>query len=486
MQVVVLGTGGADGVPQPFCDCRGCSHARSIGEVRTCSGLLIDGWLLIDAPPALGAAAARAGVDLRAVNTLAVTHAHPDHWDPAVLLHHAWQFPQRPLRIIGPPEVIAQARHWLPPDRGDVFIEAHGGGVVDLGRLRLRVIPSTHGRNGEDPLAAETVLYDIDDGSHRVLYAADTGLPDERLLQAVTDRDYHLALLELTFADTGPSTPGHLDHRTFPMMLAELQRVGAVGAETDVVAVHIGHHNPPTPELAGLLRRWGARCVPDGTALRPGAREPHVVLVTGGARSGKSTYVEQRAARSGGTVTYIATGWGLGEDEGWNARVSEHRARRPQQWRTVETVELPAALGDVSAGETVIIDCLSAWVTRIVDDADGWTDRARATEAVARATSDLLEALRNTAAQEVLVVTNEVGSGVVPATAAGGQFRDLLGRVNTALSAQADECVLVVAGRALVLPAAQAGGSAGSDASAAKLEESTMDDPTIATWAEQL
>lgn len=452
MEVVLLGTGGADGVPQPFCDCPGCAHARTHGEVRASGGALINRHLLIDAPPALGAAAARAGVDLRNVDTIAVTHAHHDHWDPAVLLHHAWQFPERPLRIIGPPLVLAQAAQWLPPRRGDDLVEAVPGVPIRTGTLTLRPLPSTHGRDSADAVAAEGMLYDVDDGSRRMLYAADTGIPDEPMLEALAGRDFHLVLLELTFGAEGPSTPGHLDHTSFPITLAQLREIGAIGGRTDIVAIHIGHHNPPTPQLAASLRRWGARCVPDGTRLRPGDRQPaRLTLVTGGARSGKSAYAEFRAQQTGTTVTYIATGWGEGDDDSWNARIAAHRARRPADWISEENADLPTALRHVPTGSTVIVDCVATWLTRVVDDSQSWGDALRAADTVAAATAKLTEALAATEAAEVFVVTNEVGSGVVPATPVGGLFRDLLGRTNTRLAAAADDVVLLVAGRALHL-----------------------------------
>lgn len=452
MDVVLLGTGGADGVPQPFCECPCCAHARASGEVRASGGALINGQVLIDAPPAVGAAAARAGVDLREVHTIAVTHAHHDHWDPAVLLHHTWQFPEQPLRIIGPPQVLAQAAQWVPPGRGDEFIEAVPGVPIHVAGLTLLPVPSTHGRGGEDAVAAEGILYDVDDGEHRLLYAADTGLPDEAMRAALRDRGFHLVLLELTFGAEGPHTPGHLDHTTFPATLSELRGIGAITPDTDVVAIHIGHHNPPTPQLAATLHTWQARCVPDGTHLRPGEAPPaRLTLVTGGARSGKSAYAERCAQASGAAVTYIATGWGEGDDEGWNARIAAHRARRPDGWTTVESANPAEALQQVPRGSCVVLDCVATWLTRVVDDTGCWEEPARAAEVVAAATAELAEAVLTTPAAQVFLVTNEVGSGVVPATPVGGLFRDLLGRTNTTLAALADDVVLLVAGRALHL-----------------------------------
>lgn len=464
MKVVVLGTGAADGLPQPFCDCATCADARATGTVRSPGGLLVDEVLLIDAPPAVGAAAARAGVDLRRVRTIAVSHAHSDHWDPSILLHRSWQDPRAPLRIIGPESVLHSARGWLAPDSPVELIAAQPGAGLELEQHFLRVLPATHGTadpgQAVDPLAAEAVLFEVLSGDAALLYGADTGPPDEVMLAAVAEAQYDVVLLELTFGAHGPTTPGHLDHATFPSTLARLRDVGAVGPSTDVIAIHLSHHNPPAVELAQALAAWGARAVPDGShleyrgedSLHPRTR---AVLITGGARSGKSAYAEGRAAAAAaaadGPVTYLATGWPAGDDPDWNTRIAAHAHRRPAYWRTVETPDPAAALATIPARSTVVLDCLTAWVTRLVDDVDGWTAPDVAHAAVIRATDELISALTTCPAAGLFIVTNEVGSGVVPEHASGRLFRDLLGRVNAALGAVCDEVVLVVAGQPLTL-----------------------------------
>ena len=120
MRVTVLGTGAADGVPQPFCRCDTCADARARGQVRAPGGVLIDSTLLVDPLP-LWAAAARAGVDLSQVTTIAISHGHADHWDPAILLFRQWIADGNgpgalpPLRVIGPAAVIASAADWVAP-----------------------------------------------------------------------------------------------------------------------------------------------------------------------------------------------------------------------------------------------------------------------------------------------------------------------------------------------------------------------------------
>lgn len=173
-----------------------------------------------------------------------------------------------------------------------------------------------------------------------------------------------------------------------------------------------------------------------------------VTLVLGGARSGKSRYAES-LLRARAAVTYLAPGaLPDGSDPEWAHRISQHQARRPASWSTVETTEIARVVR--SAEQPVLVDCLSTWLTRLVDDIDGWAEPERAAAHVVQETSRLLVALAG-ATVDVVLVSNEVGSSVVPDTASGRLFRDELGRLNAAVSAVSDHVVLVVAGRVLDL-----------------------------------
>ena len=159
-----------------------------------------------------------------------------------------------------------------------------------------------------------------------------------------------------------------------------------------------------------------------------------ITLVLGGARSGKSEVAELIAARLAGPVTYLAT-LEPGDDPGLAARIEAHRARRPAGWRTVEAgAELPAALRSVPG--PVLVDALGPWVAA----SPGMIVDAGA----------LCAALTGRAADTV-VVSEEVGLGVHPATESGRRFRDALGTLNQSVAAVADEVLLVVAGRILRL-----------------------------------
>ncbi len=177
------------------------------------------------------------------------------------------------------------------------------------------------------------------------------------------------------------------------------------------------------------------------------------ILVLGGVRSGKSRLAESLASRHP-RVTYIAPGPvpDPATDAEWAARVDEHRRRRPSTWTTVETGDVPAAIRAADA-PCVLVDCLGTWVTRIVDDAGAWDVRERAEAELARAAADLASAVRASPASVVLV-SNEVGWGVVPGHPSGRLFRDSLGRLNQHVAQACDHVLLVVAGRVLDLSAA--------------------------------
>jgi len=168
------------------------------------------------------------------------------------------------------------------------------------------------------------------------------------------------------------------------------------------------------------------------------------VLYTGGARSGKSQLAEQRLGGRA-EVLYVATGPAAGPDDlEWAQRVRSHQRRRPSTWRTLETHDLAGVL-NTRESATVLIDCLGTWLTAVMDAAGVWTDAPGADEALAVRVAALEDAFTRTH-RDVVVVTSEVGAGVVPATSSGRRFRDELGRLNAALAAGCEEVWLVTAG----------------------------------------
>jgi adenosylcobinamide kinase/adenosylcobinamide-phosphate guanylyltransferase len=182
------------------------------------------------------------------------------------------------------------------------------------------------------------------------------------------------------------------------------------------------------------------------------AARGRLILVLGGARSGKSTYAEARAAAlagADGRVLYLATAEAL--DDEMARRIARHRASRPATWQTAEEPRDPAAALRGAALEirVILLDCITLWLSNLLAafpvHSDGTADEAAAEEAVEKAVSDLLAA-HQAGRSHLVVVSNEVGLGIVPAYPLGRLYRDLLGRVNIRLAAAADEVVLMVAG----------------------------------------
>ena len=166
-------------------------------------------------------------------------------------------------------------------------------------------------------------------------------------------------------------------------------------------------------------------------------------LVLGGARSGKSTWAEAQFSDVA-VVDYVATSIVDDSDGEWSERVALHRARRPATWRTVETLDLEAVLAAADEAP-VLVDCLALWLDRVLtevgawDDADGWRDRLDVRVA------GLVAAVAATR-RDVILVSNEVGSGLVPGTAVERLYRDELGRLNSRIAAACREVWLCVAG----------------------------------------
>lgn len=397
MELTLLGTGDPEGLPRSGCPCAACATALG-GAARAATALLVDGVLLLDLTPGAAFAAARSGHSLGGVRQVLLSHPHdgPSVEVPAGL--------PRPGRV--------------PDGRELALLTGH----------RVRAVAMDHPGTGYEVTGPD---------GERLLYlppgGAPAGLPDEQ------------SAYEMVVADVVARPDG----------LARLRATGAIGSTTDVVAVHLGHEVPPGAELTRRLAAAGARAVPDGTTLVVGAYEdvpdvPRRTLVLGGARSGKSVEAERRLDAFP-EVLYVATGGTRNGDSEWADRVSAHRERRPGSWSTVETCDLVPLLA--GSGPPLLIDCLSLWLTYAMDEVNAWDDDEWAgggERALRKRVAELTDAVRATR-RTVVAVSNEVGSGIVPATASGRRYRDELGRLNAAFASECEHVLMVVAGQALTL-----------------------------------
>ena len=171
-----------------------------------------------------------------------------------------------------------------------------------------------------------------------------------------------------------------------------------------------------------------------------------ITLILGGARSGKSAYAEKLAGDSDFPVTYIATAQVY--DDEFAKRVNHHQARRPKDWQTIETPHyLSAALEtSIHAGHSLIVDCLTLWLAQCIcpecapPEGVSWeVERAKFLAYLEKFEGNLI------------LVSNEVGMGIVPLGAINRQFQDEQGRLNQAVAALADEVFFVAAGLPLKL-----------------------------------
>lgn len=399
MELTLLGTGTPEGLPRPGCPCAAC--AVSVGpRARAATSVLVDGALLLDLTPGAVLAGARAGHSLAGVRQVLLTHPHDG---PALEL---------------PPGLPAAGR--VPDGRELAVISGH--------RVRAAAID------------APGTGYEVTgpDGT-RLLYLPPGGAPGG-INGTTARRPYDVVLADVLGR---------------PEAIARLRAAGAVGPTTDVIAVHIDHDTPPGPELERRCAAAGARVVPDGTTVAVGEyralpQVPRRTLVLGGARSGKS-YEAERRLTAFPEVVYVATGGTREGDAEWASRVGLHRERRPSSWRTLETCELAPLLAE--EGPPLLIDCLALWLTDAMDRAGAWDDAVWAgggREELAKRAAELVAAVRATR-RSVVLVSNEVGSGVVPATASGRRFRDELGRLNAGVAGECEQVLLVVAGQVSVL-----------------------------------
>ncbi len=165
-----------------------------------------------------------------------------------------------------------------------------------------------------------------------------------------------------------------------------------------------------------------------------------LTLILGGARSGKSSFAQTLAQKRGGDdVLFVATA--QAHDDEMQARITHHRASRPTSWRTLESPrEVARALATAPSAHVIVLDCVTLWTSNVL-----LADENNATARMMREVDELL-AWYQSADTQLIIVSNEVGLGIVPDNALARAYRDLLGAVNQKIAKVADEVFLLVAG----------------------------------------
>jgi adenosylcobinamide kinase/adenosylcobinamide-phosphate guanylyltransferase len=176
----------------------------------------------------------------------------------------------------------------------------------------------------------------------------------------------------------------------------------------------------------------------------------YLIFVTGGARSGKSTYAENLANRSSKPVVYIATA--IAFDDGMKDRIAKHQEQRPKHWKTIEQYKNFETMKDDPAfqnAEVVLFDCMTVMITNNMLDCEVDYDTClmekigEIEQAIKKQVEMLLEVCKD---KIMIIVSNEVGLGLVPSYKLGSYFRDIAGRMNQLVASRADEAYFTVSG----------------------------------------
>ncbi|WP_010277998.1 MBL fold metallo-hydrolase [Paenibacillus senegalensis] len=269
MKLTFLGTGAAEGIPSPFCDCSTCEHARVHGgrNIRKRQSVLINDHLLVDLGPDIFASCAQLGISLCQVDRLLVTHSHSDHFDPSNLMLRAKTFrletelPE--MTVVAGPSVwtIWDASGGSDQQAGIKRVPILPGRAVQLGAYSVRSFAATHHSR-----IGDAMNYVIQDETATLLYASDSGVYAEEIWRELEVQRVELdaVVLEGTIW-TRPPGKEHLNEGDFQLMLERLREIGAVTDSTVVIATHFSHQgSAPYEELAQRVKKLGGVCAYDG------------------------------------------------------------------------------------------------------------------------------------------------------------------------------------------------------------------------------
>ncbi len=249
MKIQFLGTGAAEGIPAMFCQCSLCRRAEKQKgrQIRTRCGAMINGRILIDLTPDIYLHKLRYGLDLSAVEAVVVTHSHSDHFDGAELTKRSTKDycsirQEKPLTVYGSETVCRLGRESLNLEFGLdrnpslSFVPVKPYDTWETAGVRFTAVPACH-----DP--KETCLiYMIEDGKHRILYANDTGLLSPEAFDFLKNTVFDMVSLDCTFGAGKAPSPGHMGMEENRLFLEELKKRGCLRQNTPVYATHFSHN----------------------------------------------------------------------------------------------------------------------------------------------------------------------------------------------------------------------------------------------------
>jgi adenosylcobinamide kinase/adenosylcobinamide-phosphate guanylyltransferase len=368
------------------------------------------------------------GLDLSGIGLVALTQDDPDQTALTALRHRSTGLP---ILVAGHPKAVERCRDRSP---GTELHPMGPGACLDWQGWRLRALAA----QDDDAIILDIASPD----GERLLYANGTGPFVDQSLTSLTGAAFDVVLLEESLGFHTDLGDRHLNLITFPAGLVRLRSAGAITDSTQVAAIRLSHHNPPPAELERILRSWNVTLPQDGAVLTKPATVTadsgcRRTLVLGGMRSGKSSWAESQLLHHS-QVDYVATA-AARDDADWAERLAQHQRRRPPNWRTVETVDLPSVLAKPHV--PLLIDDLGNWVSRTMDATGGWDGDLTRFDTEAGL---LVDAWGHSPSRAVLV-SNEVGNGIHPSSRAGRIFVDVLGRLNASMAAASDEVVLITA-----------------------------------------
>jgi len=282
LKILFLGTGAAEGIPSPFCECSTCIHARQAGgrNVRMRSAVLVNDDLLFDCGPDLVVATQQFGVRLSRLETLLVTHAHEDHLLPSTLVLRGPDFCPTPLthlHVFGPGPVTRALRrdpHWLTlAEQGAMSVETvRAGQRWRSGQYHIAALSAIHDEG------RSALLYVVSDGTHKLLYATDSGPLAERAWHIVArESPFDVVLMDETLGG-GARWEGHHNTESFLEAHGRFVREGWLGEQAHFVAFHFSHQgNPPHDDLVRYFAPYDVLVAYDGmelTTTPPGRSVP--------------------------------------------------------------------------------------------------------------------------------------------------------------------------------------------------------------------